>query len=99
MKINEITDVNRSWLQLYGLEFEYFVTNAALIQDAYPEIKRTKSPALIQFHHREINQFLEDIMHFSNVLDNAPDQADLDVLDYRKRLRNMYSSIFEMVSK
>lgn len=98
MKITEITDSNNAWITLYGHRIEQTINQYGSIIDIWPLIKQSKSPALIKVHQREINQFLEDVLNFSDVLKNAPEPNDPDIADYRKRLKNMYSTLSEIVN-
>ena len=97
MKINEITDKNLAWAQLFGIDIPAIYKTYSTIVDSWPAILRSRSPALIQTHKQNLLNYLTILDNILAQLNSFPDQQDPDIQKLLVDLPQMQAHIQKLM--
>jgi hypothetical protein len=98
MRINEITDPNKTWAALKDFDINSIVESSQIIIQGWPILLSMKSPSLIAHHKRNIIVFLGQLEKDLHELNNFPDQTDPDLSQIRNKLIEIKARITELIN-
>jgi hypothetical protein len=97
MKINEITDENKTWAVLKDFNFDEIVQSFEIVDKVWPIILNSKSSSLIEYHKRHLMDFINQIELELQELKNFPDQEDPDLLTIQETLVKIGQSLTNLI--
>lgn len=98
MKINEITDENKTWAALIDFDLNTIVKSFEIILDSWPILLKSKATSLISYHKRNILSFIHQVDIELAELENFPDQTDPDLLKIRETLTEIKNKLIEIIN-